>query len=152
MGSGAINIDLDVLFQNATQLSLAEDDHMVEALPAHRTKKAFADGVQIGGARWDLHKLDLSTLGHGGEPLSKLVIVVSDEVLRPRAVRCGLPELLGRPGVGRAPSHVEVHDFSRAVDHEEECEDRAKENVVELQKVARPDVSPLWLLRKVRQV
>ena len=83
MGPSAIEVDLDVLLQNATQLSLADYDHVVEALPAHRTKKAFTDGVRIGGARRDLHNLDLSALGHGGEPFPELVIVVSDEYFGP---------------------------------------------------------------------
>ena len=52
MGPSAIEVDLDVLLQNATQLSLVEYDHMVEALPAHRTEEAFADeaapGVRYG--------------------------------------------------------------------------------------------------------
>ena len=107
-------------------------DHVVEALPAHRTKKAFAGGVQIEGARRDLHNLDLSALGHGGEPFPELVIVVSDEVLRSVTVRRGLPEFLGRPSVGGAAGHIEVNDFPRAVDYEEEREDRAKEHIVEL--------------------
>ena len=80
MGPSEIEVNLDILLQNATQLSLADYDHVVEALPAHRTKKAFADEVQIGGARRDLHNLDLSALGHGGETLPGLVIVVSYEV------------------------------------------------------------------------
>ena len=141
LGPSAIEVDLDVRLQNATQLSLAEYEHVVEALSAHRIKKAFADGVQIWGARRDLHNLDLSALGHGGEPLPELVIVVSDEVLRSVTVRRGLPELLGRPGVGRAADHIEMNDFPRAVDHEEEREDGAKEHVVELQDVAHPNVA-----------
>ena len=48
MGPSAIEVDLDILLQNATQLLLAEYEHVVEALPAHRTQEAFADGIQIG--------------------------------------------------------------------------------------------------------
>ena len=55
--------------------------------------------------------------------------------------RRGLPELLGRPGVGRAAGHIEMNDFPRAVHYEEEREDGTKQHVVELQEVARPDVT-----------
>ena len=47
MGPSAIEVDLDVLLQNATQLLLAEYDYMVEALSAHRPEEAFADGVRM---------------------------------------------------------------------------------------------------------
>jgi len=78
MRPSTIEVDPDVLLQNATHLLLAEHDQLVEALSAHRTEEAFADGVQIGRARRELHNLDLSTLGHGGEASSEFVIVVSD--------------------------------------------------------------------------
>ena len=49
MGSGAIEIYLDVLLQNVTQLSLAEYEHVVEALPAYRTKEARSQmGFRLG--------------------------------------------------------------------------------------------------------
>ena len=48
MGPSAIEVDLDVLLQNATYLSIAEYDDVVEALRAHRNKETFADGIQIG--------------------------------------------------------------------------------------------------------
>ena len=83
MGSSAIEVDLDVRLQNAAQLSLAEYEHVVEALSAHRTQEAFADGTQIGRTRRDPHNFDARPLGHGGEPLPELVIVVSDEVVPP---------------------------------------------------------------------
>ena len=41
-------------------------------------------------------------------------------------------------------------DLPRAVDHEEEREDGAENDVVELPEVARPDVTP-WLRMNVRQ-
>ena len=50
MGPRAIAVDLDVLLQNTTQLSLAEYDDMVEALSAHRTQEAFANSIEIGRA------------------------------------------------------------------------------------------------------
>lgn len=136
MGSRVIEVDLDVLLQNATQLSLAEYDHVIEAFPSHRTQEAFADVIEIGRARRDLHNLDCSALGQGREPLPELVIVVSDEKFRSVTVRRGLAKLLSRPSIGGTAGHIEVNDFPRAVDYEEECEDGAKEHIVELQKVA----------------
>ena len=72
MRSGAIEVELDVLLQHATQMSLVEYDHVIEALPAYRTQEAFADGVQIGSARRDPHHLDPSARSHGGELLAEL--------------------------------------------------------------------------------
>ncbi len=141
MGPSAIEVDLDVLLQNATKVSLAEYDYVVEALPAHQTKEAFADGDQIGRARRDLDNLDVSGLGQGGERLPERLVVVSDEVLRSVAVRRVLPELLGRPSVSGAAGDVEVNESPGGVYHEEEREDGAKAHVVELQEVARPKVA-----------
>ena len=123
------------------QLPFAEYYHVVQALPTHRSEEAFADGVQIGRAWRDLHDIDARPLGHGVKSSSELVIVVSDEVLRSVTGRRGLPELLGRPSVGRAAGHIEMNGFPRAVNHEEEREDGTKEHVVELQEVASPNVA-----------
>jgi hypothetical protein len=45
---GTIEVTLDVLPPNTTQLSLAEYQRVFEALPAHRAAEALADGIQIG--------------------------------------------------------------------------------------------------------
>ena len=135
VGTGTIEIGLGVLPQNAAQLALAEDHDVVQTFTAHGAEKSLADGIEIGRVRRDLHNLDLSTLGHGGKPLPELVVVVPNEVPRPRAVWCGLPQLLGGPCVGGTAGHVEMDDFPCAVNHEEEGEDRTEEHVVELQEV-----------------
>ena len=56
-------------------------------------------------------------------------------------VRCGFAQLLRGPGVGGTAGHVEMDDLPRAVDHEKEREDGTEKDVVELQKVARPNVT-----------
>ncbi len=58
MGSSPIEVDLDVLLQNPTQLSLVEYDHVVQALPTHCSKETLTDGIQVGRARRDLHGFD----------------------------------------------------------------------------------------------
>ena len=136
MGSSAIEVDLDGYRQYTTQLSLAEYDQVIEAFSSHRTQEAFADGIEIGRARRDLHDLDRGAFGHCGEPLPELVIVASDEQFRSVTIGYGLADLLGRPSVGGTAGHIEVNSFPRALDYEEEREDRAKEHIVELQKVA----------------
>ncbi len=60
--------------------------------------------------------------------------------------RRGLPELLRDPGIGRTAGHIEAHDFTRAVVHDREREDGAKERVVELKEVACPNLAGISLL------
>ena len=115
-----IEVAFSILAQNATQLSLAEYEQVVKALPAHGAEEAFTDGVEIGRARRDAHDLDACPFGRGIGSSSKLVIVVADEVIRPVTVRRGHPELLGGPDVSGAGGHIAVNDFPRAVDQEEE--------------------------------
>jgi hypothetical protein len=45
-----------------------------------------------------------------------------------------------------------MDDFPCAVNHEEEREDRAEEDVVGLKEVAGPDLMGVWFLTKVLQV
>ena len=120
MWTGTIEVGLNILPQYTMQPPFAEYDHVDQALPTPRAQEALADWVQIGRARRALHDFDARPLGHGVESCSKLVIVVSDEVLRSVTVRRGLSESLGRPGVGRAAGDVEVNNLPRAVDYQEE--------------------------------
>ena len=76
-------------------------------------------------------------------PLPELAIVVPNEVRRPMAVRCGLPQLLGSPSAGATTSHIEMGDFPRTVYHKEEREDGTEEPGIALQEVARPDATPV---------
>ena len=72
MRSGNVKVGLDIRFQNATQLSLAEYDHVVQAFPAHRSEEALADWIQIGRARWELRGRSrnqvLNRVGDEGPP------------------------------------------------------------------------------------
>jgi hypothetical protein len=70
--TGTIEIGLGVLPRNAAQLALAEDHDVVQTFTVYGAEKSLPDGIEIGRARRDLHNLDLSTLGHGGKPLSEL--------------------------------------------------------------------------------
>ena len=48
--------------------------------------------------------------------------------------------LLGHPGIGRVARHPEVHHPARPQFDDEEDEDRAKEQIVRLNEIARPHV------------
>jgi len=88
--AGNVEVVVDVFSENATQVSLAEDDDVIQALSANRTKEAFADWVQIGRARRNPHDLDPRTLGDGGESSCNSVVVVANQIPRGVARRRGL--------------------------------------------------------------
>jgi DNA-binding CsgD family transcriptional regulator len=68
---------------------------VIQTLAPHRSEKALADRIQVGRARRDIHKLDAGPLGHRGEALPKLVVVVPEEKSRSVTSRRGFPKLLG---------------------------------------------------------
>ena len=123
------------------KMPLAEDNNVVEALSAHRAKRAFTDRIQAGRARRDLHDRDPRSLGNGSERPAELAVVITNQIRRGLSERRCLSKLLGGARVGGMPGHIEVHDFPRAMNHDEECEDEAKQHVVVLQEVAGPDAT-----------
>ena len=114
MRTGTIEVDLNVLPQYTMQLPFAEYYHVVQALPDAQIRGSVrrwsSDWESVAGS--SRHRCSVPS-ATASNLLPELVIVVSDEVLRSVTVRRGLPELLGRPGVGRAAGHIEVNDFAR---------------------------------------
>ena len=111
MGPSTIEVDPDVRLQNPTQLSFVAYVYGVEALPTHGSREAFADGIQVGRARWDGHDFDARPLGHGVKSSSELVIIVSD-LASVRHRSAWSPGVAGPPSVGRAAGHIEPRILS----------------------------------------
>jgi hypothetical protein len=98
VGSGMVEVRL-VLLHQPMQMSFAEDEEEIQALPSHTAQEAFADGICLGRAvrcPQDLYP------GSGSiERRAVLGVVVADEKARSLAKRGCISQLLGDPGIGR---------------------------------------------------
>ena len=79
---------------------------------------------------------------------AKLAIIITDEILRRVSKRCGLPQLLCCPSVGRRARHSDMDHFPRFQLDDEERKKRTKEQVSHLEEVAGPDLSPMIMQKR----
>ena len=107
-----VEVLLDVLAQDAAEVILSQDDHVVQALLAQGSEESLADRIQVGRLRRDLHQLCPGSPNGGVELGPEFRVVVSDQEARPFSPWRRLADLLGGPLVGGAPGDVEVHDLA----------------------------------------
>jgi hypothetical protein len=139
MRSGLIEI-LEIGTQDTMQLLLLQDEQVIEALSPHAAHKPFTDGIGSRCLIGRFQDLDAAGCGHASETGSKLVITITDEVLRSHPIGRGLPQLLRGPSIGGRSCDVDVNHSPRVVFDNEEGEQRTEEEVSDWQKVAGPDL------------
>ncbi len=139
MWSGSIEV-LDIGVEHPLELHLMQDEHMVEALPAHTSQKAFTDGIRSRGVIRCCENLDATRVHNTGEGRPKLAIVIPQKVFRPLSIRCGFPKLLCGPSVGGIACHADMDHSPRVQFDDEEGEKRTEEEVSDWEKVAGPDL------------
>ena len=89
----------DVFLDDAVKMALAEDEEVVEALPAQTPQESFADGVGLWRPDWRTQNLDVSRLRDPVEGCPVLGVIVTNEEPWTFSERCGVAELLSNPGV-----------------------------------------------------
>jgi hypothetical protein len=90
MRPGSVEV-LDIGTQDTMQLLLLQDEHVIEALATHAAQKAFTDRIGPWCVVGRFQDLDAAGCGHARETGAKLVITISDELLRPLSISCRLP-------------------------------------------------------------
>ena len=107
MGAGIVVI-IEIRGEKAFEMSVAHDDHMIEALAADGADEAFDVGILPGTARSRHDFFDAEAV----DALSERVAVDAVAVVQEKAWRGGegksLHELLCRPDGSRMLGHVEV--------------------------------------------
>src|SRR5258708_979283 len=119
MRPGLIEV-LDLGMKDTVQLLLLEDEQVIETLSPHTQEKPFTD--RIGAFRMVRRgeHLDAAGCGHARETGSKLVITITNEIVRRLPIGSRLPQVLGGPGVGRRSSDTHMDDSPRLhIDNEE---------------------------------
>ncbi len=126
--------------EHPAKVLLAEDQDVIETLPAETAEKPLTDGVQVGRLRWDGEDIDARGGRGCREIASELVVVVPDQEARGVPIGRRLAKLLGDPRIGWGASDVDMHDLAAAVRKDDEGEDGTEPGVLELKEVAGPDI------------
>ena len=126
--------------EDALELPLMQDQQVIEALMLDTAEEALTNGIGTRGVIGCFENLDATCLGNPCEGHPKLAIIITDEILRTRAIGGGLPKLLRRPSVGGRSCHADMDHFAGVQFDNEEGEQRVEEEVSDRQKVTSPDL------------
>ncbi len=126
--------------ENPLELLLLQDEQVIETLATHTAQKAFTDRIGPWCVIGCFQDLDAAGCCHACETGSKLVITITNEILRRLSKGSCFPQLLRSPGIGRRASDPHMDDSARVQFDDEEGKQGAKEEVGDLQEITRPDV------------
>jgi len=129
----------DVLVEHRAKMRFAKNDDVIETLATNTSEKSLAHGVHERGVDCCLHDANASTLCNAIEVRPELAVVISNDELWPTLERRGLAQLLSRPGFVRRARDPHVDHFPGVHVNDEEREQRAKPDVVELKEITGPD-------------
>jgi len=90
MRSGLIEV-LNIGMKDTVQLLLVKDKQVIQTLSTHAAHKPFADRIGSRRLVGRFQYLDAAGCGHARETGSKLIITITDEILRPLSIRSRLP-------------------------------------------------------------
>ena len=90
MQPGLIEVE-KIRMKHPMELLLMQDKQMITTLAPHTLEKPLTDGIRARGARRSFENLDVTRLHNMSEAHPKLVVVITDEVLRPHSIGSGFP-------------------------------------------------------------
>ncbi len=111
---------------------------MIETLSTYTAQKPFTDRIDSRGLVGRFKYLDAARCGHASEIGSKLVITITDEILRARTISDGFSNMLCRPSVSGRSRDADVNHSARVQLDNEEGEQRVEEEISDWEKVAGP--------------
>jgi hypothetical protein len=115
--------------QDASQVSLAENDDMVQALALHRADEALREGILPRAVRRRGDFLDPHALHSVPELFAVDLVMVVQEIGRLGVVREAVHDLLGGPVGGGVLGHVEVDNAPAMMSEHHENEEDAQPRV-----------------------
>jgi hypothetical protein len=98
MWSDSIEV-LHVGGEHAVELLLMQDEQVIDTLAPHTSQKTLTDGKRARSEIRSFENLYVTRLRNQSEARSKLVVVITDEVLRRHTIGGGFHELLCGPSV-----------------------------------------------------
>src|SRR2546427_4822092 len=130
-------VKAEVLGDNAPEVTLTEDEDVVDQLSPERTGEAFSEGIHVRRAYRRAHDAHPRRPEYASEASAELRVVVANDNLW-RVVHGGVSGLLRAALVGRRIRHRGMEDRSATQVQEEEYEHLAEPHVERLYEVARP--------------
>jgi len=128
-----------ILREDVPQVSLSQNDHVIEAFAPDAAQKSLAHRIHQGSLYRCAQNANPGALGDAVEDRAELVVTIANDELRALPERRRIAELLRRPRLRRSARHRNVDDALGVHIDDEEREDRTEPDVVGLQEVARPD-------------
>jgi len=116
----------DVAGQDATQVSLPEDEDMIQALAPDRADAPLREGILPRAVRRGKDFLDTHPLHAVPKLLAVDLVAVAEEIGRGGVVGEGVDDLLSSPVDGGMLGHVEVYDPSAMVSEHDKNEEHAQ--------------------------
>src|SRR6266568_2959147 len=117
----------DVFPEDPSEMVLAEDDKVIQALPAYRSDDSLGVGVLPGRLWGGEDLLDTDRPYDPPELVAVGTVPIPQQVARLGAVSGkGLPDLLGGPRGGGMGGDVEVNDMPAVVGEDHEVEEQAE--------------------------
>ena len=112
--------------QDATEVVLAEDEHVIQALAPDRADEPLHERVLPRALRRREDFGDPHALHSAAKMLAKHLVVVGEEIGRCGVVWEGVDDLLGGPGSSRVPGDVEVDHPPAVVGEDDKDEEDAE--------------------------
>jgi hypothetical protein len=135
----------EVAAQTTTQVSLVQDDHVVEQLTADRPDHALGEGV-LPWRAWRSEDLGDADALHPSSKLAPIgIVAIAEEEARRRVMWESLDDLLRRPSGSRGLGHVEVHDSAAAMNQDHEDEEHTESNGGHDEEVDRGEIGEVIL-------
>src|SRR5438094_753158 len=116
----------EVASQGAAQVSLAEDEYVIQTLAPDGANEPLREGVLPRAVRRREDFTDAHALHALPEHVTVDRVAIAEEIGRGGVVREGVHDLLGRPGGSRVFGHVEVDDAPAMVNEHDENEEDAQ--------------------------
>ena len=91
----------DVFADDAVQVSLTQDQQMIQAFSSHASNKPLTDRIGFRRSHRSPEDFNLSILSYAGETLGVLAVVVSDQKAWSFVIGGSLSDLLGDPDITR---------------------------------------------------
>ena len=151
MGTPRIEVG-DVLVQHPLEMTLVDDQHLIQTLVPHRSDPPLRERVRPRR----LYRVSAAVLPQSSQaPIKRFAIPavpVTEEIPRRIPIPAtGVHDLLGSPVGGGMSGHPNLQDLPSLVVHHEEDVQRPEEHRPHPEEVARPDVLGM-AVRNVRQV
>jgi len=102
----------DVLTHNASDVTLAENQDVIQAFASNTTEKALTKRIGFRRLQGRAEQLDMSTRDRSLKLQPIFVIVVADQEAWPNPKTGRLTHLLCDPGVARTARNSQMHDPS----------------------------------------